>query len=66
MRPEMEKVLTEMEKVIAGKRDVIQRILTALLAEGHVLLDDVPGVGKTTLAVAISRAVDLQYKRVQF
>ena len=66
MRPEMEKVLAEIEKVIAGKRDVIMKILTALLADGHVLLDDVPGVGKTTLAVAISRAVDLHYKRVQF
>ncbi len=66
MRPEMEKLLTEIEKVIAGKRDVIVKILTALLADGHVLLDDVPGVGKTTLAVALSRAVGLNYKRVQF
>ena len=66
MRPEMEKVLTEIGKVIAGKREAITKILTALLADGHVLLDDVPGVGKTTLAVAISRAVDLNYKRVQF
>jgi len=52
--------------VISGKREVLRRILTALLAEGHVLLDDVPGVGKTTLAVALSRAVDLRYRRVQF
>ena len=66
MRLEMEEVVTEIEKVIAGKRDVITKILTALLADGHVLLDDVPGVGKTTLAVAISRAVGLAYKRVQF
>ncbi len=66
MRPEMEKVIAEIEKVISGKRDVITKILTALLADGHVLLDDVPGVGKTTLAVAISRAVNLNYKRVQF
>ena len=66
MRPEMEKTLAEIEKVIAGKRDAVQKILTALLANGHVLLDDVPGVGKTTLAVAISRAVGLGYKRVQF
>ena len=66
MRPELEKVLTEIEKVIVGKREVIAKILTALLADGHVLLDDVPGVGKTTLAVAISRTVDLRYKRVQF
>ncbi len=66
MRLEMEKVLTEIEKVIAGKRDVIQKILTAMLADGHVLLDDMPGVGKTTLAVAISRTIDLNYRRVQF
>ncbi len=66
MRPEFEKLLAEIEKVIAGKRDVIQKILTAMLADGHVLLDDVPGVGKTTLAVAISRAMDLNCKRVQF
>ena len=66
MRPEMEKVLAEIEKVISGKREAITKILTALLADGHVLLDDVPGVGKTTLAVAISRAVGLAYKRVQF
>ena len=66
MRPEMEKVLAEIEKVIAGKREAVTKILTALLADGHVLLDDVPGVGKTTLAVALSRAVGLNYKRVQF
>ena len=66
MRPEMEKVLAEIEKVLAGKRDVITKILTALLADGHVLLDDVPGVGKTTLAVALSRASGLACRRVQF
>ncbi len=66
MRPELEKVVSEIEKAIAGKRSVIEKILTALLADGHVLLDDVPGVGKTTLAVALSRAVDLSYKRIQF
>ena len=62
MRPEMEKVVSELEKVIAGKRDVIGKILMALLADGHILLDDVPGVGKTTLAVAISRAIGLVYQ----
>ncbi len=65
MRPELEKVLTEIEKVIAGKRAVIEKILMALLADGHVLLDDVPGVGKTTLAVALSRAAGLRAVRVQ-
>ncbi|MBQ9210326.1 MAG: MoxR family ATPase [Clostridia bacterium] len=66
MRQEWEQVLAEIEKVIAGKRAVIEKILMALLAEGHVLMDDVPGVGKTTLAVAISRAIGLEYRRVQF
>ena len=66
MHPQLEKILKETEKVIAGKRNVTEKILMALLAEGHVLLDDVPGVGKTTLAVALSRAVGLSFRRVQF
>ena len=66
MRRELENVLRETEKVISGKRTAIEKILMAMLAEGHILLDDVPGVGKTTLAVALSRAVGLSYRRVQF
>ena len=66
MRPEIENVLRETEKAIAGKREATGKILAALLSEGHVLLDDVPGVGKTTLAVALSRAVGLSFRRVQF
>ena len=66
VRSELEAVCREIEKAIVGKRDVIEKILMALLAEGHVLLDDVPGVGKTTLAVALSRAMALKYQRVQF
>lgn len=66
MRAQLDNVLREAEKVIAGKRDVIEKILIAMLAEGHVLLDDVPGVGKTTLAVALSRAVGLNFRRIQF
>ncbi|MBR4444124.1 MAG: MoxR family ATPase [Clostridia bacterium] len=66
MRLELENVLREIEKAIVGKRAVIEKILTALLAEGHILLDDVPGVGKTTMAVALSRSMELAYQRVQF
>ncbi len=66
MRDQIEKVLREAEKVISGKREVIRKILAAFLAEGHVLLDDVPGVGKTALAVALSRATGLTFRRVQF
>ncbi|MGI6725860.1 MAG: AAA family ATPase [Christensenellales bacterium] len=66
MRARLENVLREIEKAIAGKRKVVEKILMAMLAEGHILLDDVPGVGKTTLAVALSRAVGLSFKRIQF
>ena len=66
MRSQLENVLRETEKVIAGKREAIRKILMAMLAEGHILLDDVPGVGKTTLAVALSRAIGLSFRRVQF
>lgn len=66
MRTQLERVIREVEKAIAGKREVIEKIVTALLAEGHILLDDVPGVGKTTLATALSRAVGLSFRRIQF
>ena len=66
MRGEFERVISEIEKVIVGKREAIVKILLSLLADGHVLLDDVPGVGKTTLAVALSRTVGLNYQRIQF
>ena len=66
MNPQLESVIVEMEKAVRGKRAVIEHMLCALLAGGHILLDDMPGVGKTTLAVALSRAVDLTCRRVQF
>src|SRR6476646_4348203 len=52
--------------VIEGKRDAIQLTLTVLLAEGHLLIEDVPGVGKTMLAKALARAIDGTVRRVQF
>ena len=66
MRDEIARVVREIRKAIAGKDEVIGKILGAMLADGHILLDDVPGVGKTTLAIAISKAVQLRYHRVQF
>ena len=66
MREVIEPVKKEINKVIIGKEDVIEKILMALIADGHVLLDDVPGVGKTTLALCISRVLGLDYRRVQF
>ena len=56
----------QLGKVILGKPEVIRDLLTALLGGGHILMEDVPGVGKTTLAKALARAFDAEFKRVQF
>jgi len=61
-----EQIIEEIGKVIKGKDDVIRMTLCGILAGGHVLLEDIPGVGKTTLALALSKALSLDYKRVQF
>ncbi|MGE4564446.1 MAG: AAA family ATPase [Victivallaceae bacterium] len=55
-----------LRSVIRGKDEAIELLLTALLAGGHVLLDDVPGVGKTTLAKALARSLEMEFRRVQF
>lgn len=65
-RPTVQSIITAIETVIVGKEDVIAKSLTALLAGGHVLLEDVPGVGKTMLVRTFSRAIDLEFKRIQF
>lgn len=59
-------VINEVKKVVTGKDDCIKKALAAILAGGHILIEDVPGVGKTTLAVAFSRAMGLGNQRVQF
>ena len=56
----------EIGKVIIGKDDVIRKVLMGIMANGHILLDDVPGVGKTSLAVALGRTLGLEYNRIQF
>ena len=59
-------IQNEIKKVIIGKDDVIEKVLTAILAQGHILMEDVPGVGKTTMAMAFSKVLGLDNKRVQF
>lgn len=60
------RILAETGKAVLGKEDVLREILTAILAGGHILIDDIPGVGKTTIAVAFTHALGLSYKRMQF
>jgi MoxR-like ATPase len=64
--PAARRIGKAIEAVIEGKRDAIQLTLTVLLAEGHLLIEDVPGVGKTMLAKALARAIDGTVRRVQF
>ena len=59
-------IATNVERVIQGKRDVVELVLLALVAEGHVLVEDVPGVGKTQLAKSVARSIDSEFQRVQF
>ena len=66
MNTGVENILHEVRKAIVGKDAVLEKILMTILSGGHVLLDDVPGTGKTTTALAFSRALGLQYGRIQF
>ncbi|MBD5451690.1 MAG: MoxR family ATPase [Lachnospiraceae bacterium] len=61
-----QKVLTEVNRVILGKEQEVREVLTAFLADGHVLIEDIPGVGKTTLAAAFAKALGFDSRRVQF
>ena len=66
MNTALEQIVSEVGKVVKGKDDVIRKVLAAVLAGGHVLLEDIPGVGKTTLAMALGKSMELEYRRMQF
>src|SRR5712692_6377993 len=61
-----ENVVANVEKVIVGKRDEVELALIALLCQGHVLIEDVPGVGKTVLAKSLARSIGCSFRRIQF
>ena len=66
MNPKLSLILQEIEKVVVGKNENVEKIMMAVLAGGHVLMEDVPGVGKTTTAMAFAKVLGLDTKRVQF
>ncbi|MES3011573.1 MAG: AAA family ATPase, partial [Pseudomonadota bacterium] len=66
MRPKLAALLNQLNTVIVGKKTQVQDCVACLLAGGHLLIEDVPGVGKTTLAHALARTFGLQFSRVQF
>lgn len=66
MQERVSAIMTEIVRVIKGKDEIIEKVLAAIIAGGHILLEDIPGVGKTTLALTISRTMSLNYHRVQF
>lgn len=66
MSQKLEQVQVEVNKVIKGKEDVVKKVLAAVIAGGHILMEDIPGVGKTTLATTFAKSMSMHYKRVQF
>ena len=66
LMPTLDRLLTHVGSVVLGKPEVIQLVVVALLAEGHVLIEDVPGVGKTLLARALAASIDCSFRRLQF
>ena len=66
MEKRSEQILQEIGKIIVGKEDVVKKAFIAVLSKGHILLEDVPGTGKTTLALAFRKVLGMDYKRVQF
>ena len=61
-----EKIMESVNGLISGKEDVVRKVMTAIIAGGHILIEDIPGVGKTTMAKAFEAAMGLDNRRIQF
>ncbi|HTY81295.1 MAG TPA: AAA family ATPase, partial [Dehalococcoidales bacterium] len=61
-----EKIVDNVEKVMVGKPDAVQLAVIALISQGHLLIEDAPGVGKTMLARSLAKSIDCTFKRIQF
>ena len=61
-----QRIMAQLRRAVLGKDDVMLWVMAAILARGHILMEDIPGVGKTTMAVAFSKVLGLSYNRVQF
>lgn len=66
MQEKLNAIKQEVNQVIKGKADVVEKVLAAIIAGGHILMEDIPGVGKTTLATTFAKSMSMNYKRVQF
>ncbi len=66
MKEDLDLVMQEVTQVVRGKDEIVEKVIAAILAGGHILLEDIPGVGKTTLAMAVAKTLSMDYNRVQF
>ena len=66
IQDKLERIQREVNQVIRGKENVVERVLAAIISGGHILMEDIPGVGKTTLATTFAKALSMNHKRVQF
>ncbi|MGB9749894.1 MAG: AAA family ATPase [Caldisericia bacterium] len=66
MKTSIENLIGNIEKVIVGKRDIIEKVIITLISGGHLLIEDVPGIGKTMIAKALAKSINLDFKRIQF
>ena len=63
---EIKKLIENVEKVIVGKTEVVKLLVVGILTNGHILIDDVPGMGKTMLSLALAKSISADFKRIQF